>query len=106
MEEKPVLNIVHGRNGVLRIAFLSVADEAESTAAASVSVLDDDLCEFGSAGLRCFRRGFRRGSAFGRERSQERGRGTYSFLDRAKFLELLTKSGLFGVPGKASKTSD
>lgn len=55
MEEKLVLNIVHGRDGVLRIAFLSVADEAEATAAASVSVLDNDLFEFGLAGLRCLR---------------------------------------------------
>lgn len=42
--EDGVLDIVHGGNGLLRIALLGVADEAEAAAAASVTILDHDLC--------------------------------------------------------------
>lgn len=36
--------------------------------------------------------------------TEKAGEGTYSFLDGTEFLELLAKSGLLGVPGKAAET--
>jgi len=39
------LNVVHGIDGCLRISLLAITDEAEATAAASVTVLDDNLRE-------------------------------------------------------------
>ena len=39
------LNVVHGIDGSLGISLLAITDEAEATAAASVTVLDDNLRE-------------------------------------------------------------
>ena len=38
-----ILNVVHGVDGSIGIGLLAVADKAKATAAASVTVLDDDL---------------------------------------------------------------
>lgn len=40
-----LLDIVHGGDSSLGIGITSISDKAESTATASVTVLDDDLCE-------------------------------------------------------------
>ena len=37
------LNVVHGSDGSLGISLLAITDESETTATASVTVLDDDL---------------------------------------------------------------
>lgn len=50
---KFVLDIVHGRDGILGIALLGVANESETAAATSVSILDNDLDGVKSAKLRC-----------------------------------------------------
>jgi hypothetical protein len=43
--ESDLLDVVHGGDSGLGIRVTAIADEAESTAATSVTVLDDDLCE-------------------------------------------------------------
>jgi hypothetical protein len=40
-----LLNVVHGSDSSLSVGLLAVTDETETTAAASVTVLDDDLGE-------------------------------------------------------------
>jgi len=60
-------DVVHVLHGVIGLRLLREAHEAESTAAASIAVLDND-----------------------------------SFFDLAELFELLAKSGIVGVPGKAT----
>jgi hypothetical protein len=49
-ERNDILDVVHGLDGSLSIGLLSVADKSETTAAAGVTVLDDDLW-IGSGGF-------------------------------------------------------
>lgn len=38
-----ILDVVHGSNGSVGISLLAVTDESETTAAAGIAVLDNDL---------------------------------------------------------------
>ena len=91
-----ILNVVHGVDGSLGIGLLAVTDKAKATAAASVTVLDDDLQDTERlAGLvLAIYKNIKQG-----------GKSTYSLLDCAKFLELLTESILISVPCEAAAGS-
>jgi hypothetical protein len=83
-----ILNVVHGGDGSLGIGLLAIPNETEATAATSVTVLDDDLPDIRDQSD-CS--GIESGSKL-----------TYSLLDGAELLELLTKSVLISVPCKAT----
>lgn len=97
-----VLDVVHGRNSILGIGVLGESNEAETAAASSVAVLDDNLL-YPTLEKK---RGTPKQIGHGRMvHLSMRGEGavrTYSFLNGAKLLELLSESSLLGVPGKAS----
>jgi hypothetical protein len=78
-----LLNVIHVSNGGIGLGVLGKADEAETTAATGVAVLDDNLrllvrvaCEW--------------------EKS------TYGFLNLTELLELAAKSAIVRVPSEAT----
>lgn len=81
------LDIVHRLNGIFSILVSPILDEAESTAATSVTVFDDDLQYKVSLDTSSILGG---------------GRESYSFFDCTKLFELLAKSIVVGVPCKAT----
>lgn len=86
-----ILNVVHGGDSSIGISLLAVADETESTAAATVAVLDDDLSDIGVISW-----------------SSDMGVGsglTYSLLNGTELLELLTERSLVCVPCEATEGS-
>ena len=80
------LDIVHRLNGIFSILVSPILDEAESTAATSVTVFDDDLQ---------YKVSLDTSSILG-------GLKSYSFFDCTKLFELLAKSIVVGVPCKAT----
>jgi hypothetical protein len=85
---RDVLNVVHGRDCGISIGFLTISDEPKATAAASVSVFDDDLDGrwLGYCVMVAWQWDY-----------------AYCFLDSSKLLEFLAKSVLIGVPCEASE---
>ena len=78
-----LLDVIHLVDGSISLGVLAEANETEATAAAGVTVLDDDLGALVKGAL-------------------GRVRNTYSLLDGTELLELGAEGLVVGVPGKAS----
>lgn len=78
-----LLDVVHACDSSIGLRVRSEANETEATAAAGITVFDDNLRSLVKV-------------AWGGMKV------TYSLLDLTELLELLAKDGIIGVPGQPS----
>lgn len=95
-----LLDVVHGSDGSLGIIFVRVADESKSTAPTSVAIFDHNLIITGSVSK--LEAESTQMSLLQLDLAKEKTVFTYSFVNNAKLLELLSQGSLLGMPGKAA----
>lgn len=83
-----LLLVVHGVHSGSSLIIIGVADESETAAAASITVLDD---------------GLKKKMVLDDVNDERQEEATHSILDNAEFLEALAQTVVVCVPGKTAR---